>query len=307
MIVRHDASVSQDFAAMVAFAAVVREGGFTAAARQVGASKQGLSDQVARLEAALGVRLLERTTRRVRPTEAGERYCARCAAIVEQAEAANRELLAGLAEPTGTLRVASTATFGELILVDAVARYVSAWPRVSVDLFLADRPVNVVEEGYDIAFWFERPADTSFIAKRIAPAATYFVAHPSFVARHGVPASPQRLGRWIEWTSRSDHGQDAPPVLRVNSPRAALAAALRGIGVARLPSLLVAEDVRAGRLVVLFDGQPARSSEIHAIYPAGRFVPPKTRRFLETVEAAAASMATPSEPRPTKRPARRSA
>jgi DNA-binding transcriptional LysR family regulator len=279
--------MTQDLAYMVAFAAVVRHGGFTAAARQLGASKQGLSDQVARLEAALGVRLLERTTRRVRPTEAGERYYARCAAIVELAEEANREVQAGLAEPTGTLRVASTVTFGELVLVDAVARFLSAWPRVAVDLVLADRPVNVVEEGYDLAFWFERPEETSFIARRIGPAATYFVAHPSFVARHGAPASPERLGRWIDWTSRGDHGQDAPPVLRVSSPRAALRAALRGIGVARLPSLLVADDVREGRLVMLFDGRPARTTEIHAIYPGGRFVPPKTRRFLEAVEGVA--------------------
>jgi DNA-binding transcriptional LysR family regulator len=287
---------------MVAFAAVVRNGGFTAAARELGASKQGLSDQVARLEAALGVRLLERTTRRVRPTEAGERYYARCAAIVEQAEAANREIQAGLAEPTGTLRIASTVTFGELILVDAAARFLTAWPRVSVDLFLVDRPVNVVEEGYDIAFWFERPAETSFIARRIAPAATFFVAHPSFLARHGAPESPTRLGRGIDWTSRGDHGQDTPPVLRVNSPRAALHAALQGIGVARLPSLLVTNDVREGRLVLLFDGQPARTSEIHAIYPAGRFAPPKTQRFLEAVEEVVTRM---SPARKTRRAASR--
>ncbi len=279
-----------NFDTMAAFTAVVRSGGFTAAARQLGVSKQGLSDQVTRLETSLGVRLLERTTRRVRPTEAGERYFARCVAILEQAEEANRELQAGLVEPTGQLRLASTVTFGEIVLVEAIARFTAEWPRISVDLHLADRPVNVVEEGFDVAFWYERPADTSFIARKVLPARTYFVAHPSYLARHGAPTAPDRLERWIDWTSRGAREQPVPPVLRVNSARAALVAARQGIGVARLPSLLVAQDIRAGRLVLLFEGKAAKVSEIHAIYPAGRFLAPRTRRFLETVAVTAGAV-----------------
>lgn len=271
---------------MATFAAVVRCGGFTAAARELGMSKQNISEQIGKLEESLGVRLLQRTTRRVGTTEAGERYYTRCALVVAQAEEARREVQDGLAEPIGLLRVASTVTFGEAYLVDVIAQFLQDWPRVSVDLFVGDRPVNLIDEGYDVAFWFERPDDTSFHARTIGPALTYFVAHPSYLARHGAPESPEQLAgaRRIEWTPRSSTTvKHALPILKVNSPRAALTAARRGVGIARLPSILVEEDVRSGNLVLLFDGTPASSSEIHAIYPSNRFLPPKVRRFLELV------------------------
>lgn len=270
---------------MATFAAVIRSGGFTAAARELGVSKQSVSDQVRKLEESLGVRLVERTTRRVRPTEAGERYYARCANIVDEAEEATREVHDGLAEPTGLLRVASTVTFGEAFLVDVIASFLNTWPRVSVDLFLRDRPVDLIGEGFDVAFWFERPTDSSFYARTIGPALTYYVAHPSYLARHGALKSVADLGeaRRIEWTTQPDSKGRNVPVLKVNSPRAALLAARRGVGIARLPSILVAEDVSSGDLVLLFDGQPATSSDIHAIYPSRQFLPPKVRRFLDTV------------------------
>ncbi|MEO1480590.1 MAG: LysR family transcriptional regulator [Myxococcota bacterium] len=271
---------------MVTFAAVVRSGGFTAAARELGISKQTVSDQIGSLEESLGVRLLERTTRRVRATEAGERYYARCLVVVEAAEEARREVQDNLAEPAGLLRIASTVTFGEVYLLDAVSEFLLAWPRVSVDLSLADRPVNLIDEGFDVAFWFERPADTSLHARTIGPALTYYVAHPSYLATYGTPASfEQRDGaRWIEWTSGSRaRAAGSQPTLKVNSPRAALRAARRGVGIARLPSILIEDDVRSGDLVLLFGGEPASSSEIHAVYPSRRFLPQKVRRFLEHV------------------------
>ncbi|MEL6760014.1 MAG: LysR family transcriptional regulator [Myxococcota bacterium] len=271
---------------MATFAAVVRCGGFTAAARELGVSKQTVSHQIGTLEEHLGVRLLERTTRQVRPTEAGERYYARCVVVVEQAEEARREVQDRLAEPTGLLRIASTVTFGEMYLLDLVSQFLEQWPRVSVDLVLGDRPLNIIDEGFDVAFWFERPDDTSFHARTIGPALTYFVAHPSYLAKYGAPDSSEDLdgARWIEWTSSSRSKSRYPkPTLKVNSPRAALHAARRGIGIARLPSVLVEDDVRSGDLVLLFGGEPASSSDIHAIYPSRRFLPPKVRRFLEHV------------------------
>ena len=266
---------------MATFAAVVSAGGFTAAARELKISKQTVSDQVARLETSLGVRLLERTTRKIRPTEAGMRFSEHCVAIVERAEEAQREAQNRNAEPTGALRIASTVTFGELYLIDVVAEFLRDWPRVHAEVVLADRLIDPLAEGFDVAFWPRRPADTSFHARVIGPAYTYFVAHPSYLARFGTPPSASDLGdaRVIEWTSRGPRKHK--PVLRVSSARGALTAVRRGVGIARLPSVLIVDDVAAGDLQLLFGGEPATSSDIHAVYPSHRFLAPKVRRFLD--------------------------
>jgi DNA-binding transcriptional LysR family regulator len=276
------------FELMAGFAAVVRAGGFTAAAASLGTSKQTLSDQVARLEAQLGVRLLDRSTRRVRVTEIGERYYQQCEAMIATAAAAQRELQESLRAPSGLLRVASTVTFGEVFLVDVVAHYLERFPGVRVDLRLQDRPVHVLDEGFDVAFWYERPADSQLHARKLGPALAYHVASPGYLERHGVPASPKAIpeSARIDWTATAgaDRGA-AGPRLRVNSARAATAAARAGVGIARVPSILVHDDVAQGRLTLLFGGRPSSETEIHAIYPAGpagvaRAIPPKLAEFL---------------------------
>lgn len=274
---------------MSVLAAVVRHGGFSAAARALGVSKQGLSDRVAALEAELGVRLLERTTRAVRPTEAGARYAEQCRALVALAEEANAGVRGAQVEPTGLLRVASTVSFGHAYVIDVVAEYLQSWPKVRAEVVLADRAVSLVDEGFDVAFWVEPPADRALVARPLGRALAYYVAGPSYLATHGEPASLADLARgrcigWAteEWSLGGGRPVRVEPHLLVNSAQGALRAALLGAGVARLPGVLVGPHVAEGSLRVLFGGAPARSSTMCVVY-AGRFVPAKTRRFLDLV------------------------
>jgi DNA-binding transcriptional LysR family regulator len=274
---------------MAILVAVVKAGGFSAAARALGVSKQGLSDRVVALEAELGVRLLHRTTRSVRPTEAGARYVEQCQAIVSIAEEANAGVRNAQVEPTGLLRVASTVSFGHAYLVDVVAEYLRVWPKTRVELVLADRPVSLAEEGFDVAFWIESPRDESLVARPLGQALAYYAASPSYVANHGVPetladvATARTVGWATEtWALEGQKPIRIEPHLVVNSAQAALQAALLGVGVARLPGVLVGSHVADGSLRLLFEGRPARTTTMCVVY-SGRFVPAKTRRFLELV------------------------
>lgn len=293
---------------MILFAAVARAGGFSAAARKLGVSKQGLSDCIARLEAELGVRLLERTTRTIRPTEAGAAYLESCQALVAIAEEANAQVRNAQVEPKGLLRIASTVSFGQAYLVDVVAEYLEIWPKMRVELALADRGVNLSEDGFDLAFWIETPSDEELVAKPLGPAFAYYVASPSFLTRHGEPTNLADLARmpcigWATetWTLAKERLR-VEPQFAVNSAQAALRAALLGVGVARLPSVLVEPHVEDGSLRLLFAGVPARSSSLCVIY-RGRYVPAKTRRFLELVQRRIKPMTRLAMPT---RPSRRS-
>lgn len=275
---------------MAVFAAVVRSGGFTAAARRLGCSKQNLSDRVAKLERELGVRLLERTSRTMRPTEVGARFFDHCASLVSQADEAVQEARQARAEPAGLLRLASTVAFGHAYLVEIIAEFLGDWPKVSVEALFVDRPVHLIDEGFDLAFWFERPEDSSFVARRVGGAFMYYAASPSYLARHGAPASSSEWEgvRCIAWPTRpwrlpGGKAAKVEPVLTVNTAQAALGAALAGAGVARLPSVLLEGPVQQGELRLLFGGEPALETDVYAVYPSGKYLAPKVRRFLELV------------------------
>lgn len=274
---------------MALLLAVVRAGGFSAAARALGVSKQGLSDRIAALESELGVRLLERTTRSVRPTEAGARYVEQCQAMVGIADEANASVRSAQIEPSGLLRVASTVSFGQAYVVDLVAEYLRDWPKVRVELLLSDRPVSLAEEGFDVTFWIEPPRDESLVAKPIGPALAYFCASPTYLANHGRPSTLAAVleGRTVGWATETWKLEGQRPLrvephLVVNSAQAALRAALLGVGIARLPAILIEPHLADGTLVLLFDGKPARTSTMSVIY-RGRFLPAKTRRFLDLI------------------------
>ncbi|MBS2016359.1 MAG: LysR family transcriptional regulator, partial [Deltaproteobacteria bacterium] len=136
---------------MILFAAIVREGSFTGGARLLGITKQSASERLAKLEAQLGVRLLERTTRRLRPTDAGASYYERCSAIAAQVEEANREVQQQQLEPAGLLRVSAPVLYGRRYLAPVVTSYAARFPKVRIEILLADRRVDLVEEGLDLA------------------------------------------------------------------------------------------------------------------------------------------------------------
>jgi DNA-binding transcriptional LysR family regulator len=282
---------------MILFAAVVREGGFTRAATHLGLTKQTVSERIARLEAALNVRLLERSTRRVRTTDAGAAYFERCAAIAAQIDEANDEVTRRLSEPIGLLRVSSPYLYGRRFLAPVVAEYLARYDKTRVEIALADRRVNLIEEGLDMAIRIGELDDSALTARKLGEGHMYYVASPEFLARHGAP-EPKGL-RSARCVGMQPHetwlirGQPVKvePVLVVNDLEIACDAAVAGIGVARLPSLVCKDPVRAGRLRVLFDDASALRP-VYVVYPSRRFLAAKVRLFIDAL----AAMIEPMQP-----------
>ncbi len=278
-----------DINAMAAFERVVREGSYTAAARALGVAKSTLSDRVARLEERLGVRLLNRTTRRVRPTGIGARYYERCAHIVAQAEEADQLAQALQARPVGTLRMSAPNLFGRAFLGPVLTEYMNTWPDVRVELVLTDRWVHLVEEGFDLSVVIGELEDSSLTVRRLGPAVTYCVASPAHAEMFGLPPEPARLetARCIatrvpaRWDFGVNERITIEPWLVVNSHEVALQAALAGVGIARLPPFMVEGHVASGALIPVFGARPAGWRTIYALYPTRRYLPPKTRLFLD--------------------------
>lgn len=281
---------------MILFAAVVRDGGFTHAARTLGLSKQTVSERIAKLESRLGVRLLERTTRRLRTTEPGAAYYARCASIASQIEDANREVQSGHDEPVGLLRVSAPVLYGRRFLAPVVVDYLQRHPAMRVEIALADRRVDLVEEGFDLAIRVGELDDSSLTAKRLGDAHSYYVASPAFLAAHGRPTarglrSVPTIGmRSSETWEIGGVSRKVEPVLVVNDLEAGCEAAVAGVGIARSPALVCREAVLEGRLVVLFDDETSAVRPVFALYPSRRFLAAKVRVFLEALERLVAPM-----------------
>jgi DNA-binding transcriptional LysR family regulator len=277
---------------MVVFAAVVREGSFTRGAAALGVTKQTVSERVQALEAALGVRLLERNSRTVRPTEAGAAYFERCNAIASAIDEANREIQQSQAEPQGALRISAPVLYGRKFLGPLVAQFLSRHPKVKVELSLADRRVNLLEEGFDLAIRVGDLEPSEMNARKIGEGFVYFVASPNFLRRHRVERPDDLLHvptiaqvRHERWMVRGKQVK-VTTALAVNDLEVAGEAAAASLGVARLPSLVVREAVAAGRLEVLFGPEPALVRPVYAVFPGRRLLPEKVRRFVDLIAAA---------------------
>lgn len=274
---------------MVLFAAVVREGSFTRAARRMGITKQTVSERIAKLEAESRVRLLERTTRSLRPTDAGEAYAQRCALIAAQIDEANAELSRRHSEPVGVLRVSTPVLYGRRFLAPVVADYLRRFPEVRIEVLLADRRVNLIEEGFDLAIRVGDLEDSSLSVKKLGDGYVHYVASPHFIARHGAP-KPTALGgarcvglsRHETWEIAGSQSK-VEPVLVVNDLEMACDAAIAGVGVARLPSIVCRDAVHDGRLRVLFGTAQAQVRPVYAVYPSRAYLPVKVRVFVEAL------------------------
>ena len=274
---------------MVLFAAVVREGSFSRAARSLGITKQTTSERIIKLEKQLGVRLLERTTRRLRVTQAGLDYSDRCAAIAAQIDEANREVQQLQAEPIGLLRVSSPSLYGRRYLAPVVSKFLNRHPQARVELLLADRRVNLVEEGIDLAIHMGPLDDSSLVVRKLGEGPLYFVASPRYLARHGRPtAKALQTSRCIGINPFETWHVDGvkarlDPVLIVNDLEVACDAAILGVGIARVPAIVCRDAVRDGRLKVLFGPKPAMLRTISIIYPSRSNLPVKVRLFVDAM------------------------
>ncbi|MEX1147382.1 MAG: LysR family transcriptional regulator [Sphingomonadales bacterium] len=283
------------FAAMEMFRAVVEEDGFTAAAARCRISKSAVSKAVQELEAGLGVALINRTTRRLSATEAGERYLERCRRILEEVEEADAEASALTLTPSGTLRVNAALTFAIHHLAPLIPAFMERYPDLKVELTLGDRFVDMIEEGVDVAVRIGRLPDSSLIARRVAETRRIVAAAPSYLAAHGTPAHPRDLTghnclrysllqSGAEWTF-SDNGKPfTVPVsggLEANNGDAIRAAAVGGLGICTLPDFIIHADLAAGRLVPLLETYESPPLGIHAVFPANRHLSAKVRAFVD--------------------------
>ena len=284
-------------AEMLLYAAVVREGGFTRAARALGLTKQTVSERVGKLEERLGVRLLERTTRRLRPTDAGSLYYERCAAIAAQIEEANAEIQRRQAAPVGWIRLSAPVLYGRRFLSPVIADYLRRFPEVRVEVVLADRRVDLISEGFDLAIRIGALDDSTLTARKLGEGHVYHVASPAWLKAHRISA-PQDLGslRTIGMRAHETWRLDGAsvkvtPSLVVNDLEMATDAATAGLGAARLPSLVCREAVESGALRVLFGPDPAERPPVYAVYPSRDYLPAKIRLLIEALATLVQPMA----------------
>lgn len=285
---------------MLLFARVVEAGSFSATARLVGHSPSAVSRQIGHLEDRLGVRLLNRTKHGLSLTEEGRVFHERCLEVAARISDAESVVASMSGHPQGTLRVVSTVAFGKAQLLPLMPAFLDRHREVRLSLELTDRPVDLGKEGADLAIRFtEQIDDADLIARRLASNRRVICAAPAYVARHGAPQTAADLARhnclrlstvsrWNDWQIEDpDSGRHIEPSgnFEANSADGIYHAALAGVGIARLSTYLVGEDIRAGRLIHLLPAYSDNGSEIFAVYPEKRYLAPKVRAFIDHLAA----------------------
>jgi len=280
---------------MSVFSRVVAAGSLSSAARELGLSPAMVSRRLSALEARLGVRLLNRTTRTLRLTDEGANYYDTCSRLLSEIDEAEAAVSAGRIEPRGALKVALPASFGNRHIAPLVPRFAERYPNVQLALSLSDRTVNIIEEGFDLAVRIAHLEDSSLAARRLAPNRRVVCASPAYLRRHGTPRTPQDLAGHNCITSTdfsmnwdyTDSGGVAGSV-RVTGRYACdnwevlREWALAGLGVALKSTWDVRQHLEDGSLVPLFPGYTFGSDvAIYAVYPHRRHLPAKTRVFIE--------------------------
>ena len=280
--------------AMRIFAKVAETGSFAAAGRQLGLSPPAVTRAVAALEATIGTRLLTRTTRLVRLTEAGGRYVEDCRRILADIDEAEAAAAGAYATPTGTLSVTASVLFGELYVLPILTEYLDRHPAVSLRGLFLDRVVNIVEEGIDVAIRIGHLPDSGMAALRVGTVRRVVCGAPAYFARHGIPAHPGELVRHRiiapigasaspEWRfgPGAPRGVTVQPRLSCNTNAAAIAAALAGFGITRLLSYQVAGLLAEGRLQRILAEFEEPPLPIHVIHPDGRRAAARVRSFVD--------------------------
>jgi DNA-binding transcriptional LysR family regulator len=285
------------FQSMSVFVAVAEEQGFAAGARRLGMSPPAVTRTVAMLEQRLGVRLLDRTTRYVRATDAGLRYLDEARRILADVEAAEESAAGGDAEPRGQLTVTAPVLFGRMFVMPGIVDYLSRYPKAQVSAVLLDRSVNLLEEGIDVGVRIGELADSTMRALHVGKVRVVVCASPTYLKRHGTPRAPHELtehstiassagGGAIHW--RFDMGDGVRPVrvrprLTVTTNDAAIEAAVRGFGITRLLSYQVAPLVAARKLQLLLVQFETPPWPIHIVHREGRYATTKVRTFVDLI------------------------
>ena len=281
---------------MEAFASVVDQGGFTDAARKLGISKSAVSKHVSSLETRLGARLLNRTTRRVSPTEIGLAYYDRARRVLNDAGEADALVTAMQSAPSGLLRVSVATDFGVNHLSPILGTFLREFPDINVNMVLDNRHVELVAEGFDLAVRIGDLEDSSLRARKLATADKMMIASPGYLQEYGRPAriddlnahkllhySNNSAGNVWKLTAPSGEKRQVRTAgwLTVNDGQSLLNAAIAGLGIAYLPSFLYADAKEQGLVEEAIPELPMETQGIYAVYPPGRFTQPKVRAFID--------------------------
>jgi DNA-binding transcriptional LysR family regulator len=280
------------------FARVAAAGSLSAAGRTMGMSQTMVTKHLAALEARLGAKLFHRTTRKLSITEAGRSYLEASERILADIEAANDAVAADRVEPRGLLRLNVPVVFGTRQIASLLPEFALRYPRVTVELGLNDRHVDLAEEGWDMAIRIGALADSSLVARRLAPCRMATCAAPSYLKARGTPRAVAELAdhnclgytlaqsgphRW-SFGRRAEISVPIAGDLRANNGEALLAAAVAGQGIIYQPTFIVADDLRAGRLTALPLDQPTNERlAVHAVYLPDRHPPAKVRAFIDFI------------------------
>lgn len=279
-----------------AFVAVMETGGFAAAAARIGVSPGQASKLVSRLEADLGVRLLNRTTRAVAATEAGLAYFERVRALLDELDDLDRSIRNIAQTPRGRLRVTAPLTFGTMELARALADFAAAYPEIDLDVGFTDRLVNLVDEGFDLAVRVGHNPDSSLVARKICESRIVLVGASAYLERRGEPAAPEALAEHDcvidanfrepnRWTfGDGAGGAKAVPVkgrIRFSNAEACLRAAEAGLGLAYLPSFVAGPAIAAGRVRRVLKDHEAPPLAVLALYPHSRHLAAKVRVLVD--------------------------
>jgi DNA-binding transcriptional LysR family regulator len=277
------------------FARVVTAKSMSAAGRELDLSPAVISKRIRRLEERLGVRLLQRTTRQLALTEAGQGFYERVVSILSSVEEAEAWVSRGSDTVRGMLRVSAPTSFGRMHVAPALARFLDQYPAVCVDLVLTDAIVDIVGEGFDLAIRIADLEDSSLVARRLAPNHRILCAAPSYLAKHGRPERIEDLahhhllshttGEWrLDGPEGVTHVRVHGP-LRTNSSEVVREAVLAGIGIALRSTWDVASELKSGRLVQVLPGYTgSRRVAIHAVYPSRRHLEQKVRAFVDYLQ-----------------------
>jgi DNA-binding transcriptional LysR family regulator len=283
--------------AIKVFVTALDEGSLAGAGRKLGRSPAAVSRAIAFLENHVGVELLHRTTRSIKLSDAGERYAAACRRVLAELEEADMVAGSEKSAPRGTLTLTAPVTSGEMVLRPILDAFLDAYPTVSARLYLLDRPVNLIDEGIDIALRIAHLPDSTSVATRVGEVRLAVAAAPRYLAQHPRIEQPADLAKHqiIAFTQRGLDSWSFPPLagsslprtihfaprLVVNSVQSAVASAVDGRGVTRLLSYQIAEHVRDGRLGIVLSGDEPPPLPVQMISPHGRLSAPKVRAFMD--------------------------
>lgn len=280
---------------MTVFVAVAEEESFAGAARRLGMSPPAVTRAIAALEDRLGVKLLNRTTRHVRATDAGLRYLDDARRVIAAADEADEAAVGVNAEPRGHMTVTAPVLFGRMYVMPGIVDYLQTYPDTTVSALFLDRVVNMLEEGVDVGIRIGELSDSSYRAVRVGHVRRVICASPAYLKKHGIPQTPQDLrqhevivassmSQSVEWRF-VDQGESVSvrikPRLTVSSNDGAIEAALQGLGVTRLMSYQVAPLLAKGKLKVVLSEFESPRVPIHIIHREGRHASTKMRAFID--------------------------